>query len=84
MSPGTPSIAWCESGSRAARSTPEQRGPSNLVFLLDVSGSMRDENKLPLVQYAMNMLVDQLTEDDRVAIVTYAGEAGVALEIDVR
>ena len=59
---------------------PEQRGPSNLVFLLDVSGSMRDENKLPLVQYAMNMLVDQLTEDDRVAIVTYAGDAGVALD----
>ena len=59
---------------------PEQRGPGNLVFLLDVSGSMRDENKLPLVQYAMNQLVDQLTEDDRVAIVTYAGEAGVALE----
>ncbi len=59
---------------------PEQRGPSNLVFLLDVSGSMRDENKLPLVQYAMNRLVDQLTEDDRVAIVTYAGEAGVALK----
>ena len=59
---------------------PQQRGPGNLVFLLDVSGSMRDENKLPLVQYAMGMLVDQLTEDDRVAIVTYAGEAGVALE----
>jgi secreted protein with Ig-like and vWFA domain len=59
---------------------PEQRGPGNLVFLLDVSGSMRDENKLPLVQYAMGMLVDQLTEDDRVAIVTYAGEAGVALD----
>ena len=59
---------------------PEQRGPSNLVFLLDVSGSMRDENKLPLVQYAMGMLVDQLTEDDRVAIVTYAGNAGVALD----
>ena len=59
---------------------PQQRGPSNLVFLLDVSGSMRDENKLPLVQYAMNMLVGQLNEDDRVAIVTYAGNAGVALD----
>ena len=57
-----------------------ERGPSNLVFLLDVSGSMSDANKLPLVKQAMTMLVDQLTEDDRVAIVTYAGSAGVALE----
>ena len=57
----------------------DQRGPSNLVFLLDVSGSMRDGNKLPLVQQAMTMLVDQLGEDDRVAIVTYAGNAGLQL-----
>jgi Ca-activated chloride channel family protein len=58
----------------------DQRGPSNLVFLLDVSGSMRDANKLPLVRQAMTMLVDQLTEDDRVAIVTYAGDTQVKLE----
>ncbi len=58
----------------------EQRGPSNLVFLLDVSGSMSDGNKLPLVKQAMAMLVEQLGEDDRVAIVTYAGDAGVKLE----
>ncbi|MFH1924699.1 MAG: VWA domain-containing protein [Planctomycetota bacterium] len=58
----------------------DQRGPTNLVFLLDVSGSMADQNKLPLVKQAMRLLVDQLTEDDRVAIVTYAGEAGVKLE----
>ncbi len=57
-----------------------ERGPSSLVFLLDVSGSMRDADKLPLVKQAMTLLVDQLTEDDRVAIVTYASNAGVQLE----
>ncbi len=54
-------------------------GPSNLVFLLDVSGSMNQPNKLPLVKQAMRMLVEQLTEDDRVAIVTYASGVGVPL-----
>ncbi len=53
--------------------------PSNLVFLLDVSGSMADENKLPLVKSAMKMLVDQLRPQDRVAIVVYSGEAGLKL-----
>ncbi len=57
----------------------DERGPSNLVFLLDVSGSMRDENKLPLVKQAMEMLVKGLNEDDRVAIVTYASSAGLRL-----
>jgi len=57
----------------------EQRGPSNLVFLLDVSGSMQDEDKLPLVKQAMSMLVDELTEDDRVSIVTYADGTEVRL-----
>ncbi|GEM_PF-156033 len=65
---------------KAKEIDPAERGPSNLVFLLDVSGSMRDPNKLPLVKDGMAMLVDQLTEDDRVSIVTYAGEAGLALE----
>lgn len=58
----------------------EQRPPSNLVFLLDVSGSMRDDNKLPLVKLAMELLVSEMTEDDRIAIVTYAGNAGLALD----
>ncbi|NUQ62804.1 MAG: VWA domain-containing protein [Pirellulales bacterium] len=58
----------------------DRRGPSNLVFLLDVSGSMDEPDKLPLVKQAMTALVEQLTEDDRVAIVTYAGEAGLRLE----
>ncbi len=52
---------------------------SNLVFLVDVSGSMEDYNKLPLVKASMNMLVDKLRENDRVAIVVYAGNAGLVL-----
>ena len=54
--------------------------PSNLVFLLDVSGSMNDPHKLPLLQDAFSTLVDQLSEQDRVGIVVYAGAAGVVLE----
>src|SRR5262249_32364599 len=53
--------------------------PRNLVFLMDVSGSMDAPNRLPLVKTAMAMLVEQLTARDRVAIVTYAGEAGLRL-----
>ncbi|MDE2877252.1 MAG: von Willebrand factor type A domain-containing protein [Gemmatimonadota bacterium] len=53
--------------------------PSNLVFLLDVSGSMRPENKLPLLKKAFALLVDQLRAQDRVAIVVYAGAAGLVL-----
>ncbi len=58
----------------------KQRGLSNLVFLLDVSGSMSDRSKLPLVKQAMRLLVEQLDENDRVAIVTYAGTTAVHLE----
>jgi Ca-activated chloride channel family protein len=53
--------------------------PSNIVFLLDVSGSMRPSNKLPLLKKAFAMLVDNLRDDDRVAIVVYAGSAGLVL-----
>jgi Ca-activated chloride channel homolog len=52
---------------------------NNLVFLIDVSGSMKSPDKLPLVQRAFNMLVDQLESKDRIAIVVYAGAAGVVL-----
>ncbi len=52
---------------------------SNLVFLIDVSGSMEDENKLPLVKQSMKMLADQLRPQDKVAIVVYAGNAGLVL-----
>jgi Ca-activated chloride channel family protein len=53
--------------------------PRNLVFLLDVSGSMMPADKLPLVRQAMRMLTDVLTERDRVAIVVYAGASGLVL-----
>lgn len=53
--------------------------PSNLVFLVDVSGSMNEENKLPLVKRAFAALVQQLRPQDRVAVVVYAGAAGVVL-----
>ena len=53
--------------------------PSNLVFLLDVSGSMDQPNKLPLLVKAMKMLVGQLRAKDRVAIVVYAGSSGMVL-----
>jgi Ca-activated chloride channel family protein len=55
----------------------EQRPSSNLVFLLDVSGSMQPANKLPLLKNAMRLLVDRLGEKDRVAIVVYAGASGL-------
>lgn len=56
-----------------------RRPPTNLVFLLDVSGSMQAANKLPLVKQAMLMLAEELNDRDRIAIVTYAGDAGVKL-----
>ena len=56
-----------------------QRPPSNLVFLVDVSGSMQEPNKLPLVQWSLQRLVEQLGENDRVAIVVYAGASGLVL-----
>ncbi|GIK16388.1 MAG: hypothetical protein BroJett003_13520 [Planctomycetota bacterium] len=57
----------------------EKRPPVNLVFLVDVSGSMQDENKLPLVRESLKVLLEQLWAEDYVGIVTYAGESRVAL-----
>jgi len=54
--------------------------PSNMVFLIDVSGSMNMPNKLPLVKSSMQMLVKELRHADKVAIVVYAGAAGLVLE----
>lgn len=56
-----------------------KRPASNLVFLVDVSGSMADENKLPLLRQSLSLLTEQLTENDRVSIVTYAGETSLRL-----
>jgi len=58
----------------------EQIPPNNLVFLIDVSGSMNPANRLPLLKQAFKYLVDQLRPQDRVAIVVYAGAAGLVLE----
>jgi len=59
---------------------PKQQLPaSNLVFLIDVSGSMRSENKLGLLKKAMSLLTQQLRPEDKVAIVVYAGASGVVL-----
>jgi len=57
----------------------EQLPPSNLVFLLDVSGSMGQQNKLPLLKKAFKLLVEQLDEKDKVSIVVYAGASGLVL-----
>ena len=66
-------------GLQARRMTAAQTPPRNLVFLLDVSGSMASADKLPLVKDALTHARRQLTADDRVAIVVYAGASGVVL-----
>ena len=53
--------------------------PSNLVFLIDVSGSMNSQNKLPLLKSAFKLLVNQLREEDKIAIVVYASASGLVL-----
>ena len=67
-------------GLQAKEIEKENLPPSNLVFLLDVSGSMQSPDKLPLVKSGMRMLVNELRPNDRVAIVVYAGAAGLVLE----
>ncbi len=58
----------------------EELPASNLTFLIDVSGSMSSQNKLPLLKSALKLLVNQLREKDKVSIVVYAGAAGVVLK----
>jgi len=67
-------------GLRGYDITREERPSANLVFLMDVSGSMNSPDKLPLVRTALSGLAGELGEDDRVSIVVYAGAAGLALE----
>jgi Ca-activated chloride channel family protein len=66
-------------GLQAKKIRVEELPPSNLVFLIDVSGSMDSPDKLPLVQSSLDLLVEQMRERDRVAIVVYAGAAGLVL-----
>ena len=58
----------------------DQLPPSNLVFLADVSGSMSSHNKLPLLKKSLRMLVDNMRPEDKVALVVYAGAAGLVLD----
>ena len=59
---------------------PETTPDANIVLLLDVSGSMNADNKLPLVKKSVELLVEEMSRDDRLSIVVYAGAAGVVLE----
>ena len=67
-------------GLQAKKVSLEKLPPNNLTFLLDVSGSMSDPNKLPLLKGAMKLLINSLRPTDKISIVVYAGAAGVVLE----
>ena len=67
-------------GLKTASLSVEEMPPSNLVFLIDVSGSMSSPDKLPLLQTAMKIMVKNLNPEDRVAIVVYASSTGLVLE----
>ncbi|HKR01478.1 MAG TPA: VWA domain-containing protein [Pyrinomonadaceae bacterium] len=77
--PWNPAHRLVHIGLQGKRIPMESMPPANLVFLLDVSGSMNDPRKLPLVKSAMKMLAEQLTARDRVAMVVYAGSSGLVL-----
>jgi len=66
-------------GLQAPRVEESDLPPSNLVFLIDVSGSMQDENKLPLVKESLKLLVGKMRRQDRISLVVYAGSAGQVL-----
>jgi len=77
--PWSPTHKLALVGLQAKRMSEGRTPPRNLVFLLDVSGSMSPPQRLPLVKTAMKMLAETLRHEDRVAIVVYAGDSGVAL-----
>ena len=77
--PWNPQNKLARVGLKARTIAEDKRPATNLVFLIDVSGSMAAENKLPLVKQALGVLVSKMGEDDQIAIVTYAGEAGLKL-----
>jgi Ca-activated chloride channel family protein len=79
QAPWNPAHKLVQIGLQGKRLSTENLPPSNLVFLLDVSGSMQDSNKLPLVKQSLRLLVNELRPNDRVSIVVYAGNAGVVL-----
>ena len=77
--PWAPTHRLVRIGLKGREVTTAERPAANLVFLLDVSGSMSAPNRLPLVKESMRLLLGKLRADDRVAIVTYAGQSGLAL-----
>ena len=78
--PWNPNTRLVRIGLRGYDVTAQGRPAANLVFLVDVSGSMSSDDKLPLVKRALTMLADKLTAKDKVSIVVYAGAAGVVLD----
>ncbi|MGQ7814762.1 vWA domain-containing protein [Metapseudomonas furukawaii] len=80
QTPWNPETRLLRVAIRASDSRVEQLPPANLVFLVDVSGSMDRREGLPMVQGTLKLLVDQLRPEDRVSLVTYAGDARVVLE----
>jgi Ca-activated chloride channel family protein len=77
--PWNPEHRLLRIGLKAREIDARERPASNLVFLIDISGSMSADNKLPLVKDSMHLLVDRLTESDRVAIVVYASNTHLEL-----
>ena len=77
--PWNPTHRLVRIGLQAKRIETAKLPPSNLVFLIDVSGSMTPANKLPLAKQAFRLLVNELREQDRIAMVVYAGSAGLVL-----
>ena len=78
--PWTPAHRLVRIGLKGREIAKDKRPASNLVFLLDVSGSMQPANRLPLLKQSLGLLIDQLGAEDRVAIVVYAGSSGCVLE----
>ncbi len=77
--PWDPSRELVRIGLKGREIDNSQRGPANLVFLLDVSGSMNEPDKLPLLKKSLQALVENLSPEDRVAIAVYAGSSGLVL-----
>lgn len=78
-SPWNAGLKLVHIGLQARKISTDNLPASNLVFLIDVSGSMSDQNKLPLLKQAFKLLVDQIRPQDKISIVVYAGAAGVVL-----
>ncbi len=78
--PWTPAHRLVRIGLKGREIAKDKRPASNLVFLIDVSGSMQPANKLPLLKQSLGLLIDQLGSEDQVAMAVYAGSSGTVLE----